>query len=194
MIIKSDCIFDSVQDKPFKGYLIIEKNKIIKIGKGDLEHENLSNYGRLIDCGNKTVMPGFCDNHVHVFFGALDMDTCNLDNTKSEEEAAEKLFNFVQEGKMNYEWVIAFGWSHYNWDRKELPNKKTLDKFFPDRPVIAVNDELHALWVNSKALEISGVDKNTKDPKYSTIKRDDEGNPTGYILEQDAMRFFSDLS
>lgn len=199
MIIKSNCIFDSVEDEPFEGYITITGDRITKVVKGSLDRKNFPENEEVIDCGNKTVLSGFCDNHVHVFLGALDLDTCNLSDTKSEEEAAEKLFKYADREKLlkygdraDYEWIIGFGWSHYNWESRELPDKSSLDKFFPDRPVIAVNDELHALWVNSKALEICGVDKNTPDPEYSKFLRDSEGNPTGYILEQAAMRFFTD--
>ncbi|HZK01552.1 MAG TPA: amidohydrolase, partial [Anaerovoracaceae bacterium] len=177
-------------DEPFEGFVVIEGDRIAQVGKGVPDDDLIRGHDEIIDCRDKTVMPGFCDNHVHVFLGALDMDTCNLNDTESEEEAAKKIFEHSKD--MDYEWVIAFGWSHYGWDKKELPSKESLDKYFPDKPVIAVNDELHALWVNSKAMELCGVDRNTKDPEYSEFKRDSEGNPTGYILEQSAMRFFSD--
>ncbi len=196
MLILSDCIFDSVKDEPYKGYIRIEDEKIVQVGKGRPTDFELPGE-EVIDCGNKTVMAAFCDNHVHVFLAALDLATCNLSGAANEEEAAEKLYNYYDAGETagtenDGGWIISFGWSHYDWDVPKLPKKKSLDKYFPDRPVIAVNDELHALWVNSRALEICGITKDTPDPPYAIIAKDENGEPTGYILEQAAMRCFTD--
>lgn len=194
MIIISKNIFDSLHDEPYEGYIEIKENRIEKIEKGQIPRvllKELQQKGeKIIDCGDKTVMPAFCDNHVHVFLAGLDLLTCNLNDTINEEDAAETLYNFYKD--RDDEWIISFGWCHYDWETPVLPGKESLDKYFPDRPVVAINDELHALWVNSKALKICGVDKNTKDPEYAEIERNSDGEPTGYILEQAAMVLFTE--
>lgn len=194
MLIISRCIFDSVEEEPFEGYIKLKEGYIEKVIKGKVPAKLLEETGQngeeIIFCGNKTVIPAFCDNHVHVFLAALDLATCNLSEAQNEEDAAQMLSNFYKE--RDDEWVISFGWCHYDWDEPVLPKKVSLDRYFPDRPVLAVNDELHALWVNSKALEICSVDKNTPDPEYAMIERDENGEPTGYILEQAAMTIFTE--
>ena len=194
MLIISNNIFDSVEDKPFKGYLRTENNIISEIGRGSVPSEVLADAKakneEIIQCGDKTLMPSFMDNHVHVFLAALDLATCNLSQSKNEEDAAKMLYEFYK--NRDDKWIISFAWSHYDWDRQDLPVKETLDKYFPDRPVIAINDELHALWANSKAFDTCGITKATPDPLYAKYARDEKGNPAGYVLEQDAMEIFMD--
>lgn len=189
MIIRSKCVFDSIHDEPFDGYVVIEGNRIRQVGCGEPDAAALQGQ-EVMDCGDKTVIPGFCDDHVHMFLGGLDLTTCNLAWTESEEEAARRLYEFYKD--RDDEWVIGFGWSNFDWEGFRLPSKETLDRYFPDRPVAAANDELHALWVNSAALKRAGITRDTQDPPYSHIEKDADGEPTGYILEQDAMRLVTD--
>ena len=189
MLIRSKCIFDSIKEEPFDGYVITEGNRITEVGTGEPPAFAME-CGEVLDCGEKTVIPGFCDNHVHVFLGGLDIVSCNLAWTESEEEAARRLFDFYKD--RDDEWLIGFGWSNFDWEDYRLPSKKSLDRYFPDRPVVAVNDELHAIWVNSETLRRTGINRDTEDPAFSHIERDVNGDPTGYILEQDAMRLVTD--
>jgi predicted amidohydrolase YtcJ len=69
---------------------------------------------------------------------------------------------------------------------EEGPNRLELDAVIPDRPVILKDTSGHAQWLNTKALEVLGIDKNTPDPipGLSYLYRDADGNPTGWILER----------
>lgn len=53
----------------------------------------------------------------------------------------------------------------------------------PDRPVFLINTEVHGAWVNSKALEVCGIDDSTPDPESGEIVRDENGEATGYLNE-----------
>ncbi len=189
LVLKSTCIYDSVGDKPFAGYIEIEDNKIKEIIKGDsaeaaARYSDTARYD-LRDCGDRTITAGLIDSHVHLFLGSLHNATVDIYNTATEDEAARTLYEFYKD--RGDEWVLGFRWSNYRWPDEKLPTKASLDKYFPDRPVIAFNDELHAVWVNSKTLEICGITKDTPDPEGGTIERDENGEPTGYLLEQPAM-------
>ncbi len=189
LVLKSTCIYDSVGDKPFAGYIEIEDNKIKEVIKGDsaeaaARYSDTARYD-LRDCGDRTITAGLIDSHVHLFLGSLHNATVDIYNTATEDEAARTLYEFYKD--RGDEWVLGFRWSNYRWPDEKLPTKASLDKYFPDRPVIAFNDELHAVWVNSKTLEICGITKDTPDPEGGTIERDENGEPTGYLLEQPAM-------
>lgn len=185
LVLKSTCIYDSAQAEPFAGCIEIEGDKIKAVTRGEGQEYTDGSQYRVIDCGDRTITAGLCDSHIHLFLGAMNAATVNVYNSSTEEEAAEQIYNFYKE--RDDEWVMAFGWSNFRWPDAKLPSRPALDKFFPDRPVIAFNDELHAVWVNSRTLELCGIDKNTPDPQGGTIQRDEEGEPTGYLLEQPAM-------
>lgn len=184
-VLKSTCIYDGVTAKPFAGYIEIEGRNIKAVIKGGTDRYRDSSRYHVIDCQDRTVTAGIIDSHVHLFLGALYAATIDLYECPSEGAAAKALYEFYKD--RDDTWVIGFRWSHYKWAEENLPGKGSLDRYFPDRPVIVFNDELHAVWVNSKALELCGVDKNTPDPAGGTVQRDEDGEPTGFFLEQPAM-------
>ena len=193
-IIKSNCIFDSCKDEPFAGFIAVEGEKIVYIGSENEEYEMFAGEGtELLDYQDKLVIPGFCESHAHVFYGALEVAGANVAESSSEEEAVRMIYDH-EKGKGN-SWVIAFGWNHEYWKVKELPTKKSLDKLFPDKPAVVINEELHGAWVNSKALEICGIDKDTVIPEgMGMIGKDRNGEPTGYLLETYAMKLVLDVA
>lgn len=184
-VLKSTCIYDSIGDKPFAGYIEISNNKIEAVVKGETDKYNNTTKYELIDCGNRTITAGLIDSHIHLFLGALHNSTIDLYNTDTEYDAARKLYEFYKD--RNDEWVLGFRWSNYVWPDEQLPTRSSLDKYFPDRPVIVFNDELHAVWVNSKVFEIYNINKYTPDPSGGIIVRDANGEPTGCLIEQPAM-------
>lgn len=82
------------------------------------------------------------------------------------------------------EWIKGRGWKQEVWDPAVFPTKEDLDKVAPDIPVILTRTCGHATWVNSKALEIAGITKDTKDPVGGEILRDANGQPTGILTDQ----------
>jgi len=193
-IIKSNCIFDSCSDEPFSGFVAVEGEKITYIGKEDDDiTAYISEKTKLFDYKDKLVMPGFCESHAHVFYGALEVAGANVAESTSEENAVQIIYD--HEKDKDNDWVIAFGWNHEYWQIKELPTKASLDKLFPDKPVVVINEELHGAWVNSKALEICNINKDTVIPEgMGMIGKDDNGEPTGYLLETYAMKLVLDIA
>lgn len=183
MIIKGNAIFDSVSDKPFAGFVAVKGNRIAAVGK---DMESISQYAgddtKIIDAGDRLVMPGFHDSHTHLILAGMYKTYPNLGSARSEEEAAVMLKDYY-DGQPGDGWVYGFNWYHVFWDKKELPRKETLDRYFPDRPVFLINAEAHGAWVNSLALEIAGVTADTPDPFGGEIARDENGEPTGFLYE-----------
>lgn len=193
-IIKSNCIFDSCGDRPFEGFIAVEGDKIIYIGK---ENDDMELYSgdetKVLSYDNKLVMPGIGESHAHVFYGALEVAGANVSETLSEEEAVQTIYEYEKD--KDNTWVIAFGWNHEYWQVKELPTKASLDKMFPDKPVVVINEELHGAWVNSKAMEICGIDSDTTIPEgMGMIGKDEKDEPTGYLLETYAMKLVLDVA
>lgn len=193
-VIKSNCIFDSCGDKPFDGFIAVKGDRIFHVGKENESMETyIGNSTELFIYEDKLVMPGICESHAHVFYGALEVEGANVAESVSEENAAEMIFEH-EKGKDN-EWVIAFGWNHEYWKKKELPTRHSLDKYFPDKPVVVINEELHGAWVNSKALEICEIDAETIIPEgMGLLGREAGGFPSGYLLETYAMKPVLDVA
>ena len=183
LIIKSNCIFDSISDEPFPGFIAIKGNKILAVEKGD-DFSKFADENTLVkEFENNTVTAGFHDSHTHLLMGGLFKTYVNLVNAKSEEEAALMVKEFADKHPEQTGWMRGFSWYHIFWDNKQMPTHASLDKYFPDRPVCLLHAEVHGAWVNSAAMKIIGLDKNTADIDGGKILRDEDGNPTGVLLE-----------
>lgn len=182
-VIKSNVIYDSVGDEPFSGFVAVEGNKIAAVGKNMDDAKNyIGPETKVYDYKDKLVMPGFHDSHTHLILAGMYKTYPNLGAARSEEEAAKMVKDYY-DANPKEGWLYGFNWYHVFWDVKELPKKETLDKYFPDQPVFLVNAEAHGAWVNSKALEIAGITKDTPDPFGGEINRDENGEATGFLYE-----------
>lgn len=184
LILKGNAIYDSVGKTPKSGFVAIGGNKIIGIGPLNKMDAFTGPETKIIDAKDKLIMPGFNDNHTHLIMAGMYQVCVNLIDGKSEDEVCKMVADFEKEHPSKGDWVIGFGWYHVFWDNKQLPTKQSLDALFPDRPVFLLNAEAHGAWVNSKALEIAGVTKDTPDPFGGSFARDDNGEPTGFLYEE----------
>ncbi len=187
LIIKSNSIFDGVCQTAFPGYVAVKGNKIISVGKADdtTDFTDLADGHTVIrEFGDNTVMAGFHDSHTHFLMGGLFKTHVNLADARSEEECVQLIKEAVDRGEEKGKWILGFSWYHVFWENKQMPTCKSLDKFFPDRPVCLINAEAHGAWVNSAAMKIMGVTKDTPDPFGGYILRDEHGEPTGVFLEK----------
>lgn len=164
-------------------FIAIKGNKIQSIGKENEMSDYVGKKTRVIYyTKDQLIMPGLHDNHIHLIISGILDKYVNLIDASSEKEAVKKVIEFADEIS-DEEWVLGVGWCRMAWDQKALPKKESLDAVLPDRPVFLLDSELHGAWVNSKALEICGIDKNTEDPPFGKIERFKSGEPTGYLYE-----------
>ena len=183
IVIMSNAIFDSISENPFDGFIAIKENKIVGVGNRKNAESFVGTKTRVYDYKDKLVMTGFHDSHTHLLMAGMFKTYVNLVDARSEEEAVLMVKKDADKKADKDGWIVGFSWYHVFWDNRTLPTKESLDKYFPDRPVFLVNAEAHGAWVNSKALEISGITKDTPNPFGGEILRDDNGEATGFLYE-----------
>ncbi|WP_144460493.1 amidohydrolase [Siminovitchia fortis] len=188
MIIQGKRIFTGKE--MMEGGIAIKDRKIIEVCKEDSMTQYIGNETRVYKFDNQTIMPGFHDFHIHLTLGCLFEDYVNLADARSAEETAKKVKDFA-DSRPDDEWILGFSWYHIFWDKKDMPDRTILDELIPDRPVFLLNAECHGAWLNSKALEMSGIDENTENPPFGMIMKGEDGKPTGILLET-AMRLAAD--
>jgi predicted amidohydrolase YtcJ len=138
---------------------------------------------QIIDAQGRTLLPGFTDSHVHFLMGSLALarvalgDATNLPDLR----ATLREWNSKNPGTG---WVLGRGWKYAAIGGDGMPSKRDLDDIFPDRPVIFSAYDGHTSWVNSKALALAGITRDTPDPANGIIVRDAAGEPTGALKEK----------
>ncbi len=135
-----------------------------------------------IDLKGAAAYPGFIDSHVHLTGVGLREMTLNLDQVKSVAEltTAVKTWNEAHPGAQP---LAGRGWIETHWPDKRFPNRADLDAVVPDRPVVLQRADGHAVVLNSAALTLAGITRDTKDPSGGRIERDAAGEPTGILID-----------
>ncbi len=128
-----------------------------------------------------SLMPGFIESHAHI--GELGAMARQADVTGLTSEAAVLAAVKAWCAANPRGWVRARGWDQNLWPGQAFPGLKELDAITGDRPAYLDRVDGHAAWVNSAALKLAGVTKDTPDPKGGRYLRDAEGNPTGVLLD-----------
>ena len=141
---------------------------------------------RLVDLDGKMVLPGFQDAHVHPIEAGMAYLGCSLHDGKSVEDYVLIVKECAQQSP-EATFIDGGGWTMDLFE-DGLPDKRLLDEVVSDRPVILKSASGHQLWVNSKTLEIAGIDAETPDPPRGRIDRyKNSKEPSGSLQENSAM-------
>lgn len=131
------------------------------------------------DLKGKPVYPGFIDAHCHFSGYALDAYKCDLTGTRSFAEVLDKVQTYEKQNSLS--WIYGRGWDQNDWPVQEFPDKKELDRLFPDKPVVLKRVDGHAILCNQKALDEAGITANTKVEGGIVMLKD--GKPTGILVD-----------
>lgn len=137
---------------------------------------------KTVDLEGKTVLPGFIDAHAHVTWGALDaVFKVSLFGGESAEDYLRTIGDFVKKHPRLpvYEGV---GWENPMFE-KTGPSRKLLDQICAEKPMLMWSHDKHSLWINTKAMEICGITKDTRVPAGNIIEREEDGTPKGTLRE-----------
>ena len=167
-------------NKPRAQAVAVADGKIAAVGSDDDVRALIGPRTEVLDLKGRTVLPGFQDAHVHPPSGGLEMLRCNLSDAFSVPEYERIVATYAAEHP-EVDWILGGGWSMDVFPRGNPP-KDILDRVVPDRPVVLPSRDGHSVWVNSRALEIAGITKETPDPVDGVIVRDD-GEPAGTLHE-----------
>ncbi|MGB2840371.1 MAG: amidohydrolase [Actinomycetes bacterium] len=136
----------------------------------------------------RLVLPGFQDAHIHSPFAGRNRLRVWLNDDIGREAYLATLSQYARDNS-DEPWIVGGGWAMESFPGG-LPTKEDLDAIVPDRPVFLFNKDVHGAWVNSAALRLAGITKDTPDPADGRIERDSStGEPTGMLHEGAAYTF-----
>jgi predicted amidohydrolase YtcJ len=169
----------------------VKANRIIGVGTDNDMHKLAGENTRLLDLRGATVLPGINDAHCHLNGFGLERPPMQVDlgypAIKSIAEMRGATAAKAAEAGPG-KWISGWGWDRGFLaeckDRPDIwPNRSDIDAASPDNPVAYTDFSGHVCLLNSKALEMAGIDKNTPNPDNGIIQKDAAGEPTGILFE-----------
>ncbi len=141
---------------------------------------------RVIDAGEKLLVPGFNDAHVHFISGGMQLEQVQLNDARTKEEFIRRIAEQARKTPKG-EWIEGGDWDEQNWAESDpnagLPTRQWIDAVTPDIPVFVNRHDGHESLANSLALKLAGVTARTQNPPGGEIVRDSQGNPTGILKD-----------
>lgn len=164
--------------------MAIANDRIVAVGNALEKDPDLKGYSR-VDLKGATVVPGLVDAHTHFYYFALSLGRVQLDGLPTIEKCLARIKEFSSKQPKN-EWVVGDGYSPDRFTKRVEPDREMLDAVTGGRPAFIFSKDMHSAWVNSRALEIAGIKKSTRDPEGGTIERLSDGTPSGVLREKSA--------
>jgi predicted amidohydrolase YtcJ len=179
-------------DEDFSNHeaVAVRKDKIVFVGSNKEVEKYILPSTNVIDCRGKLVLPGLIDAHAHIHSLGEELTYLNVTGTTSYQQIIDKVAARVQTSEPG-EWIIGGRWDQNDWEDKSFPVHIPLSEVSPDNPVYLNRIDGNAAFANQKALEIAGITKETPDPVGGVIIRDENGEPTGVLVNR-AMNFVTD--
>lgn len=178
MLITNGKVYTADGKSTMAEAVAVKDGKILKVGS-NAEVAALKGAGtEVIDAGGHSVLPGFIDTHVHFFAGAQALSQADVSGARDARTLQEKLGAYIKAHPG--ETGLIRGHGYYSLDL----TRQDMDPATGDQPAIIWAGDGHSAFVNSKALELAGITRDTKDPTGGKIVRDPKtGEPTGILLE-----------
>jgi predicted amidohydrolase YtcJ len=165
----------------------IKGDRILAVGSSDSMRRLAGGETEIVDAGGRLVLPGLVDAHSHTT--GVPPDYLDLYGTRSIAEivdAVRKKAEATPEG----EWIVGSGafMVYSGWDDTRLKEhrwvtRRDLDPVSPNHPVLLIKDGGHAVVLNSLALRLAGITKDTPDRKGQIVRDPKTGELTGAVLK-----------
>jgi len=136
---------------------------------------------QIVDLKGAAVLPGLADSHVHSMFAGMEQFSCRL-APGSKADAIAAAVSACVRAKQPGQWITGGNWVAAGF-RPGQQNRQFLDRIAPSNPVALIDESHHSLWVNSAALKLAGITRDTPDPDGGVIDRDASGEPVGLLRE-----------
>lgn len=190
-IEKADSVFENTfiytmdEQQPRAEAIAIKDGRYIYVGDSQGVKNYIGEKTQIFDLGGKMLMPGINDAHIHPTLGGIkELYECNFPFTATPQQIAEQLSKCIDKNP-DATWIVGGQWDSGFFERFDLASpREFLDQVSTAKAIFLSDDTTHNGWVNSKALSLANIDKNTTNPKGGEFVRDENsGELNGIILE-----------
>lgn len=187
-VFRNGAVYTVTTEKPWAEAVAVSKGTIVYVGSDKDVQSLIGSKTQVIDLQKGMLLPGFVDSHVHISGSAAFFDASLTLRGATPDEVLAAVRKYVDEHPEE-NMIRGRGFIVESF-LPDGPNKQMLDKIVPDRPAVIRSIDGHFMWVNSKALELAGITRDTPEPQpgKSWFQRDPAtGEPNGYVIEDKAM-------
>ena len=185
LILKNANVITVDPGQPTAGMVAIKGDKILLVAGGESLESVRGAKTRVIDCRGKAVVPGFIDAHCHIFsfirkLLSIDLSPPLVSSISDIKAAISRKAQDTPSGQ----WLAGTDYNDFYLAEKRHPNRWDIDEVAPHHPVVLSHRSLHACVLNSQALYLAGITRETPEPPGALIDRDlNSGEPTGILFE-----------
>lgn len=184
LIIKNGKIVTMNKKYPRADAAAIKDGRFVKVGSNDEVIKMKTENTEVIDLEGKMLIPGFIDSHVHFLDFGYSLSKVDLNGSKCIDEIIERTTAFFENKELrDMDWITGRGWNQDIFDENRFLNRYDLDRISIERPIYMTRVCGHIAVVNSKALEIMGITKDSDQVDGGHIEFDEHGEPTGLFCE-----------
>lgn len=175
-------IYTARDGQPKVEAVAVSKGRIVYVGDRTGARALVGKATRVHDLKGAAMFPGFTDSHAHLRgIGEREL-TLNLEGAASAAEAMARLKAHLAKAPGTGT-LVGRGWIETGWPEGRFLIRQDLDAVAPDRPVLLVRADGHALVANSAALKAAGITRDTAAPEGGAILKDQAGEPTGMLVD-----------
>ncbi|TMW92076.1 hypothetical protein EJD97_013531 [Solanum chilense] len=181
LLVTNGTIYTSNEALPFADSMAIGNGRILRVGNYSSVKELAKTWTKELNLDGKIVVPGFIDSHVHFIPGGLLMASVDLRGVNTKDLFVDKIRKAVANVKHG-SWLLGGGWNDDIWGG-DLPMASWIDSITPHNPVWLTRIDGHMGLANTLALTLAGISRNNENPNGGAIVRDDDGEPTGLLID-----------
>lgn len=169
--------------QPSAQAIAIRADSIVAVGDSATVARLVGPTTERIDQPNGLVMPGFIDDHIHLFMGAQQLASVDLRDANSPAEFTRRIKAFAANQRPG-DWITGMSWDHELWPGSPLPDRSWIDSVTPNNPVFLLRLDGHMAIANSAALKAAGLDRSVKPIPGGEIVRRSDGELTGLLKDE----------
>ncbi|MBB4844838.1 putative amidohydrolase YtcJ [Paucibacter oligotrophus] len=179
--------------QPAAQAVAVSKGRILKVGDKDEVLKLKGSKTRVVDLKGQTMLPGFIDGHGHIFNVGFQAASANIlpapDGTVNDIPTLVKILRETQSNPVTKKlgFIIGFGYDDSQLAEQRHPTRDELDLISKEVPVLIIHQSGHLGAVNSKALALFNLNKDSKNPAGGTIRRREGSQEPNGVLEENAF-------